>query len=350
MAASLSFDVAFRQIRRGEPAPLYYLTGDEEVLKDEVLECLVDRVVDPAARDFNYDVRAAGDLDGESLHALVETPPMLASRRLVIIRNLEQWRRNARVWKVLERYIEAPSPTTVLAMVHGSGQKPDRTLAKHAVHVQLDPLEPDRTAKWVTHRASLAGIEFTLEAARHLIEATGGDLSVMAREVEKLAAAARGGTVDVDEVAALVGIHRGHTASDWVAAVIRQDVATARRTLAPVLAASGTSGVRLMADMGQALVGVRLALALRNRRTPTSEIHKLLMRKMREARLYRLASWSTVARSWIQASERWSDGQLAAAIRAAQRADVALKSTTLSDETACVALFLVELDALRAAA
>jgi DNA polymerase III subunit delta len=351
MAASLSFDVAFRQIRRGEPAPLYYLTGDEEVLKDELLECLVDRVVDPAARDFNFDVRAAGDLDGESLHALVETPPMLASRRLVIVKGLEQWRRNARVWKVLERYVEAPSPTTVLVIVHGPGQKADRTLTKHAVHIHLDPLEPARTAKWVEHRAGQAGIEFTADAARHLIEATGGDLSVMAREIEKLAAATtQGGTVGTDHVAALVGIHRGHTANDWVAAVVRRDFAHARHILGPVLASSGTNGVRLMADMGQALLGLRLARALRERGTSQSDIQKTLVGKMRDARLYRLSSWGAVASTWVPASEQWTDDQLTAALRAAQRADAALKSTTLSDDMACIALFLIELDALRVAA
>ena len=81
MAAALTFDSAYRSLRRGELDPVYYLTGDEDVLKDELITFVQQQVVDAASRDFNLDVRSAGDLDGESLHALVETPPMLAERR-----------------------------------------------------------------------------------------------------------------------------------------------------------------------------------------------------------------------------------------------------------------------------
>jgi hypothetical protein len=187
MAAALSFDSAYRQIRRGDLAPVYYLTGEEDVLKDELITFVQQQVVDPASRDFNLDVRSAGDLDGESLHTLVETPPMLAERRVVVVKNLEQWRKNAKVWRVLEQYLANPSPTTVLLIVHGAGEAPNAKLKAHAVHVKLEPLNPERLVRWVERRSKETGFTIEPEAVEHLVSAVSGDLSHLAMEVEKLA-------------------------------------------------------------------------------------------------------------------------------------------------------------------
>src|SRR2546426_3867390 len=50
---ALTFDALLRSLKQGAPDPVYYLHGDEDVLKDEAIRALVERAVDPAARDFN---------------------------------------------------------------------------------------------------------------------------------------------------------------------------------------------------------------------------------------------------------------------------------------------------------
>src|SRR5260370_17007193 len=82
---ALSFDALLRSLKRGAPDPVYYLHGDEDVLKDEAVRALLERAVDPAARDFNVDQRWAPDLDPEAFHALVNTPPMLTPTRAVVL-------------------------------------------------------------------------------------------------------------------------------------------------------------------------------------------------------------------------------------------------------------------------
>src|ERR1041385_8548994 len=76
---ALTFDALLRSLKQGASDPVYYLHGDEDVLKDEAVRALVERAVDPAARDFNVDQRNAPELDAEAFHALVNTPPMLAA-------------------------------------------------------------------------------------------------------------------------------------------------------------------------------------------------------------------------------------------------------------------------------
>src|SRR5437879_4279534 len=75
---------------------VYYLHGDEDVLKEEAVRALVDRALDPGARDFNFEQRRAGDLDSEAFHSLVNTPPMLAAARVVVIRRIVGLRKTSR--------------------------------------------------------------------------------------------------------------------------------------------------------------------------------------------------------------------------------------------------------------
>src|SRR5213080_4236558 len=93
---ALTFDALLRSLKQGAPDAVYYLHGEEDELKDEAVRALVERAVDPAARDFNLDQRAATDLDPEAFNALVNTPPMLTATRVVVLRGMEQLRKAAR--------------------------------------------------------------------------------------------------------------------------------------------------------------------------------------------------------------------------------------------------------------
>jgi DNA polymerase-3 subunit delta len=350
MAAPLSFDTAHRRIRQGEIAPAYYLTGAEDILKDDLVTLLVERVADAATRDFNVDVRQASDLDGESFHALVETPPMLADRRVVIVRNVEQWRKNSKVWQVVERYLDRPSPTTVLVLVLGAEAKLQAGIARMAEHVRVDLLPPDRLEKWVTARATRAGVQLAPSARDHLIEAVGNDLAQLGMELEKLAAAGAQGEVDAPTVEQFVGIRRGETATDWVAAVLSRDASKATAMLPRVLAASGVTGVRLVGAMGTALVGLRIARSARDNGMSTRSVRADLERQVRAARLFGIANWKTAANTWVAAAEQWHPDEIDDAIKAAAAADQALKSTTIADEAGILTDFVLTTSIRKAAA
>src|SRR5260370_2715634 len=107
------------------PDSAYYLHGDEDVLKDEAVRALLERAVDPAARDFNVDQRWAPDLDPEAFHALVNTPPMLTATRAVVLRGCEQLKKAAKLRQELLRYLDSPNPTTVPRLLHAPAQPPD---------------------------------------------------------------------------------------------------------------------------------------------------------------------------------------------------------------------------------
>ena len=348
MAASLTFDTAYRRIRRGDIDPVYYLTGDEDILKDELIGQLTDRVIDPSMREFNLDVRVASDLDGEALHALVETPPMLAERRMVVLRNVDQWRKNAKVWQVLEQYLGQPSPTTLLVVTESAGAKPRASLTTRATHVAVAALRPERLQRWVQMRAERTGVVLSDDAAEHLIAAVGPDLAQLGMEIEKLAAAADR-EIGTDTVAELVGVRRGETADDWVAAVLRRDPARAISALEPVLGVPGNSGVRLVATLGTALLGVRIARTLLDTGRRGKDVERGIIEHLRSARPFGLGSWSKVAAAWASYAERWTDEELDGALRVALAADRALKSTTIADDKGILTDMLLSMSIREAA-
>lgn len=331
--AGLSFDAARREVRRGKITAVYYLTGSEDVLKDEMVAAIVDAAIDPSSRDFNLDVRSAADLDGETLNALIETPPLLAARRVVVIRGLEQWRPNAKVWDVLRRYLKQPSPTTVLVLVHGATHGDDPGIVAAAIHIVLEPLSGDELRAWAAAKAQAAGLTLEPAALVHLLQAVGEDLAQLASEIAKLAGALGGDrAVTVEQVAAFVGVRHGETLQDWVGAVMERDVVRAARLVDIVLPQAGVNGVRMLTALGTELVGLRLAVALADQGVSGPRLRQAVFQELRAARPPGIRDWADRASTWAASAVRWTGVELDRAIDAAFVADLALKSTTVSDE------------------
>src|SRR6267143_2067337 len=330
---ALTFDALLRSLKQGAPDPVYYLHGEEDVLKDEAVRALLDRAVDPTARDFNVDQRAAADLDPEAFNALVNTPPILTATRAVVLRGMDQLRKTAKVRQELLRYVDSTNPTTVLVLVHGNAEPPDAELVRRATAVEVTALPPERVERWMVHRAKQLGLTLTPEAGELLLASVGADLSSLARELEKLAPLCAGRPATRDEVAALVGVRRGETVQDLVDAALERRAPDAARLVEPVLEQAGMSGVRMLSALGTALVGTALARAEIDRDARRHDrLEGALLSHLRAARPYGLGSWEQTALRWARWAGLWTAGELRGALRLALDADRALKSSTLTGE------------------
>src|SRR5213593_2836714 len=351
---ALTFDALLRSLKqggrdergagKGEAAPdaVYYLHGDEYVLKDEAVQALVDRVLDAGARDFNFDQRSAGELDAEAFHSLVNTPPLLAAVRVVVLRGVENVRKTSKVRQALVRYLQAPNPTTLLILVQGAGEPPDAELARSATTVAIEPLPAPRVHKWVAHRAKQLQLTLEPDAAELLVQTVGNDLGALAGELEKLAAVVAGrtsgGGATREDVAALVGARPGQTLQDLIDAALERRAAAAARLIEPVLEQAGMTGVRILTALGRAEL---------DRGTPPGRLAAALLGQLRAARPFGLGSWEQTAARWASWATHWSAASLRAALRLALDADRALKSTTLTDERGILVQLVLALGVLQ---
>ena len=300
-----------KNLRDGEIAPVYYVTGEVELLKDEVVAAIVQAALEPGARDFNLDVRSAGDVDAPGLQSLVETLPVFAARRVVVIRSLEQWHKNAKQWDALRRYLQNPSPSTVLVLVHGAGESADASLAQGGVHVEVAVPNPEGLRQWVARRAEGLGVRITADGIDHLVRAVGADPGYLAAELEKLAAAIGSErAVGADEVAQLVGVNPGETVEDWVSAILARDLRRALQLTDVVLPQAGVTGVRMVMTVGTELVGLRLARALADGGLAGQRLERAVFAELKKARPPGGRDWGTQARTWSAAARRWSAAEL----------------------------------------
>ncbi len=330
---ALSYDALLRSLKPGAtPDPVYYFHGDEDVLKDEAVRALVELVVDPSARDFNLDRRSAADLDPGAFHSLVNTPPMLAPRRVVVLRGLEDLKKTSKARQEVLRYLAAPSPTTLLVLVQGAGTPPDPELARGATTVAVEPLPPARVLKWMAHQARQLRLRLDPDAAELLAAAVGNDLGALAQELGKLSALAIGRSATRDDVAALVGVRQGETLQDFVDAALERRAAAAARLVEPVLEQAGMTGVRMVTALGTAVLGTALARGELDRGTTSPRLESVVLSAVRAARPWGVGNWQDTAARWARWATLWSAAELRGALRLALTADRALKSSTVTDE------------------
>jgi DNA polymerase-3 subunit delta len=331
---ALNFDELWRALRKGVIHPVYYLYGDEEMLKDEAVRELLALGVEEATRDFNLDRRRAPELAADDFHALVHTPPMMAPRRGVLITEVEyllQKKPKAQALRTaILAYAAQASPETLLVLVQSAGDKPDPALAKLSREVALDPLPPDRLAGWIRREAEKLKLALDEGANQHLIATVGSDLPILSAELAKLAAAVEGRVATADDVADLVGVRHGETLFDFVDAVTARHGVAAAEMTPRILEAPGVTGVRLVATLSTALVGVALARALLDEGTSRGAVEGRLLGAMKEARLWGLRDFRLEAERWTRDAALWTLAELEAAIADLLRADRRLKNTKVA--------------------
>ena len=325
----------------GKLAPAYYFLGAENVLKDEATTALLDKVLDPGLRDFNLDVRSAQQLEPEDVLALCTTLPMMADRRVVVVRDVEAWKRKTRGKKAVLDYLEKPIPETVLVLVQGAGKdpkedKPDAELAKHAYTVAFAELTAEEAARWVDREAKAMGITFAEGAERHLLQTVGTDLGALRSELQKLHGLASEGPVTLERLGDLVGVRHGETPFDWRNAVMRGDTATALRLVPVVLSQSGVTGVRLAQLLGTALVATSALRGHFDRRVRDRQLNSAAWALLKSSRPAGLGQWGEEIEHLQRWVESWPQRRLRAALKAALDADRACKSTTITDETGII--------------
>jgi len=317
---------AFRKsLQRGEFERVYYFHGEDDFLKEQTVRELVAAAVDPSTRDFNLDIRAAAELDAETLGSLVGTPPMMASRRVVVVRDVAALRKDARA--ALEGYLKDPAPDVLLILVSPSAEKAkvDKVLEARAATVEFAPLTGDRVPRWIIHHVeTVLGARITPDAAELLQQATGNELAALAAELDKLASYAGGGTIDEAAVADVVGVRRGETLGDFLDRVAARDTAGALVLLPHILAQPKTSAVSIV----MALTAQTLAIGWGITRT-RADYFELL----KSGKAFPMRPWGEAARAWSAAERYWDDAAIDAALDALLAADIALKETRISSDT-----------------
>lgn len=341
--AAQTFDAFFKAVLKGDIPNAVYLHGAEDVLKEEAVAEIVAKALDPSLKDFNFDQRTATDLDPESAETLCNTLPMMADRRVVVIRDVDGWNKRARAKSAVVRYLERPAPETILLLIQNASEpEVDADLAARTTVVEAEPLPAERAKRWLLRHADRLGVSLEEAAALHMVRVTDASLGELRSELAKLAGLGGGEPLTVDRVSDFLGVRHGETQFDWRDAVLGGQVGRAAAMLPHVLAQSGISGVTLVSSLGTSVIGLGLARTHYDRGLRGPQLFQAIKTSLFRAKPFRM-SYDAAAAEWSRVVPAWSRGRIERCLSALRAADTRLKSTTVSDEQSILFDLIMEL-------
>jgi DNA polymerase III subunit delta len=332
MAAPKGEKLLADAIRTRSFDPVYCLTGDNDFRKEEALRQILSTAVDPATRDFNVDVLRGSDTDASTLETALSSVPMMAERRVVILRDPGALKKQTR--SALDAYLAKPAADTTLVLVYPSGADVPASVDRACVNVKIDAVGGERLIKWIVRQAKTAhGTEITRDAAELLQEAVGDDLTELASELDKLSSYSDGAPIDPAAVTAVVGVRPGETLSSLLDAVADRDLSRALSLAGPVLRQPKITGVTLVMALSAQMLGIGWCRARRDAGAASSLIQREVFGIARRvAPFLDPRPIATRASVWLRASADWSSADVDSALNALLAADVALKETRVASE------------------
>ncbi len=175
-------------LERGDSPRFVLVVGEEALLRDRALAQLLEHFVDPGLADFNLDRFSGDTIDVDRVLSACATLPMMADRRVVLVRSL-QTLHNARRRRLLEGLADAP-PTTLVLIETVALTLKEKELAhglERALFVSADSPGPGDALRAIKRDLARREIKIDDKAAEALLACRGKNLTGLAIEIEKLA-------------------------------------------------------------------------------------------------------------------------------------------------------------------
>jgi DNA polymerase-3 subunit delta len=328
-------------IETGSFDPVYVLCGDDDYTKDEALRQLLARAVDPAMRDFNVDVRRGPELDPAGLRSVLEQLPMMAERRVAVIRDAQDLKKAP--MGVLDKYLAKPSKDTILILMLPAGEEPEKSWPARTTVVAFAPLTEEQVGKWIVKHVHALKGTITPSAATLLATHVGNALAQLAGELDKLLSYTNGGEIDDAAVQAVVGIRHGETLADLLDRVAARDAAGALSMLPRVMAQPKTTGVSVVIALTAQTFALAWGAAAKAGGMTTGTLSREYFNLLKEGGAFVGRPWGEAIQHWIKALPQWDVTRCDRALDLLLTTDQALKDTRTSTEEQVVETLVLAL-------
>src|SRR5215467_11637971 len=187
-------------------APGYVFVGDEAFFRKRCREAILQHLVPADVRELSlYDMDLA-DVELQQVLDQARTPSLMSPFQVFFIRgikNLYGRGKHDEEFAAIEDYFKNPNPDALLIFIADHISIPadarrmeltDReryerireTLGEHCGIVELARVEENEAVRWLTDTGAAQDVKIESDAARELVDALGGDMMMIANELEKL--------------------------------------------------------------------------------------------------------------------------------------------------------------------
>jgi DNA polymerase III subunit delta len=184
----------------------WLVEGDDPTLIADGVRSLVDDLLGDTDRALALEDFGGEDLDLGSVAEACQTPPFLADRRVVIVRDIGRFSPDE-VGPLVE-YLQDPLPTTALILAAGGGRVAPKLVAgvKKVGHVTATKVESRDSKAWVRRRLHEGPVELDAGAEALLGAHLGDDVGRLTALMDVLAAAyGEGATIDAGALEPYLG-------------------------------------------------------------------------------------------------------------------------------------------------
>lgn len=309
----------YKDLETGNLAPLYVLFGEEPYLLQQCELRFRLQAVSPETFDFNFNQYYASDCDVSQVRDTVELLPMMAPKRLVILKEAQDL--TDKEWAEFESVIETPVDSTVfviLARRLDKRKKQVRLLLDKGQCVEFKKPFENQIPGWIRYIAGTLELEITDEATQLLHKLVGNHLIEIEAELKKLGDyVLPRRRIEMVDVAAAVSRRREESIFELTKAIGQNDRVRALEHLVHLL------------DQGQNEIGI-VSMTARHVRI------LLAIRKGQEGGLYgaKLAAFAQIAPyfldEYLGQARLWSPRRLEQTLVVLAETEKALKSSPLS--------------------
>lgn len=309
----------YKDLEKGQLAPLYFLFGEEPYLLNQSVERFKYAVLNEGAVDFNYSLFYASDADVGNIKDAVETLPMMAAKRLIIVKEAQEF--TDKEWAELESLLANPVDSSVFVLLASrvdKRKKAVRLLLDKADCVEFKKPYDNQIPSWINYIAQSLGLTIANDAIHLLHKLVGHHLTEIEAELKKLGDYVGGQRrIEMADVAQAVSRSKEENVFDFTKAIGECNRVRALEHLVHLL------------DQGQSEIGI-VSLVARHIRI------LLTVKKGMDDGLHgaKLAHYAQVPpyflESYVGQARLWSAKKLEQTLLVLADTDRALKSSPLS--------------------
>ncbi len=194
-------EVSQRKLR-----PAYVFVGDEAFFRKRCRDAILQHLVPADLRDFSLHELDLAETSVSEILDRARTPSLMAPFQVFFIRGVRLlYGRGSHEdeFAAIEEYVRNPNPDALLIFLADHISIPadvrrmemqdrDRyerlrdTLGQFCGMVELARVEEGEAVRWATETAAAEGVKLDPDAARELVDSLGGDMMLLANELEKL--------------------------------------------------------------------------------------------------------------------------------------------------------------------
>ncbi len=196
----MTYQNIISDLKKGNYKPIYFLHGEEAYYIDAISKYIEKHALTEAEKAFNQIVLYGKDIDFKNVIDNARQFPMMANRRVVIIKEAK----DMKGMDMLASYFEKPSDQTVLVIAHkhkklDGRSKLAKVIKKNAVVFESKPVRDYKIAEWISNYVREQGYSIDGKSSMLLGEYLGTDLSKITNEITKLTVnLEKGNTIDAN--------------------------------------------------------------------------------------------------------------------------------------------------------